>query len=92
MITGIVSFALLLYQSRRGQRSFETAIVGLLAVALAGFVVSTIAAAPDGSSVVSGLTPPVARYRLAGAGGRHAGRNRDQPRPSDLTGRPELRA
>jgi manganese transport protein len=39
VITGAVSFALLIYQSKRGQRPFEAAIVGLLAVVLIGFVV-----------------------------------------------------
>ena len=57
VLTGLVSFGLLVYQSRRGQRSFEAAIVGLLAVVLLGFVVSTIRSQPDGGSVIAGLTP-----------------------------------
>ncbi len=56
-ITGLVSFALLIYQSKRGQRPFEAAIVGLLAVVLIGFVVSTIQSHPSGSAVIGGLVP-----------------------------------
>lgn len=57
VITGAVSFALLIYQSKRGQRPFEAAIVGLLAVVMVGFVVSTIQSHPSGSGIVSGLVP-----------------------------------
>ncbi|GAA1631966.1 Nramp family divalent metal transporter [Kribbella alba] len=57
VITGAVSFALLIYQSKRGQRPFEAAIIGLLAVVLVGFVVSTIQSHPSGSGVVGGLVP-----------------------------------
>ncbi|MEV8374699.1 Nramp family divalent metal transporter [Kribbella sp. NPDC056861] len=57
VITGAVSFALLIYQSKRGQRPFEAAIVGLLAVVLVGFVVSTIQSQPSASGIVGGLVP-----------------------------------
>jgi manganese transport protein len=57
VITGAVSFGLLVYQSKRGQRPFEAAIVGLLAVVLVGFVVSTIESQPSASGVVHGLVP-----------------------------------
>ena len=57
VITGAVSFALLIYQSKRGQRPFEAAIIGLLAVVLVGFVVSTVQSHPSGSGIVSGLVP-----------------------------------
>ncbi len=57
VITGAVSFALLIYQSRRGQRPFEAAIIGLLAVVLIGFVVSTIEAEPSGTAILGGLAP-----------------------------------
>ncbi|MGC4940991.1 Nramp family divalent metal transporter [Kribbella sp. DT2] len=57
VITGAVSFALLIYQSKRGQRRFEAAIIGLLAVVLVGFVVSTIQAEPSASGVVGGMVP-----------------------------------
>ncbi|WP_112242766.1 Nramp family divalent metal transporter [Kribbella monticola] len=56
-ITGAVSFGLLIYQSKRGQRPFEAAIIGLLAVVLVGFVVSTIQSHPSGSGIVGGLVP-----------------------------------
>jgi manganese transport protein len=57
VITGAVSFALLIYQSKRGQRPFEAAIIGLLSVVLVGFVVSTIQSHPSGSGIVGGLVP-----------------------------------
>ncbi|MEU4608128.1 Nramp family divalent metal transporter [Kribbella sp. NPDC023972] len=57
LITGAVSFGLLIYQSRRGQRPFEAAIIGLLAVVLAGFVVSTVQAQPSAAEVAGGLVP-----------------------------------
>jgi manganese transport protein len=57
VITGGVSFALLVYQSKRGQRPFEAAIIGLLAVVLVGFVVSTAQSHPSASGVVGGLVP-----------------------------------
>ncbi len=56
-ITGAVSFALLIYQSKRGQRPFEAVIIGLLAVVLLGFVVSTVQSHPSGSAVIGGLVP-----------------------------------
>ena len=57
LITGVVSFGLLIYQSRRGQRPFEAVIAGLLAVVLIGFLVSTLLAEPSASSVAAGLVP-----------------------------------
>lgn len=57
VITGAVSFGLLIYQSKRGQRPFEAAIIGLLAVVLVGFVVSTVQAEPSAAGVVGGLVP-----------------------------------
>jgi manganese transport protein len=57
VITGAVSFGLLIYQSKRGQRPFEAAIIGLLSVVLVGFVVSTVQSHPSGSGIVGGLVP-----------------------------------
>jgi manganese transport protein len=57
VITGAVSFGLLIYQSKRGQRPFEAAIIGLLAVVLIGFVVSTVQSQPSGAGVIDGLVP-----------------------------------
>jgi manganese transport protein len=56
-ITGAVSFGLLVYQSKRGQRPFEAAIIGLLAVVLVGFVVSTVQSEPSAAGVVGGMVP-----------------------------------
>lgn len=57
VITGVVSFGLLIYQSKRGQRPFEAVIIGLLAVVLVGFVVSTIQSEPSASGVIGGMVP-----------------------------------
>ncbi|TDD59822.1 divalent metal cation transporter MntH [Kribbella antibiotica] len=57
VITGVVSFGLLIYQSKRGQRPFEAAIIGLLTVVLVGFVVSTIQSEPSASGVIGGMVP-----------------------------------
>ncbi|HET6741700.1 MAG TPA: Nramp family divalent metal transporter [Kribbella sp.] len=57
IITGAVSFGLLIYQSKRGQRPFEAAIIGLLAVVLIGFVVSTAKSDPSATGVLGGLVP-----------------------------------
>jgi len=57
VITGAVSFGLLIYQSKRGQRPFEAVIIGLLAVVLIGFVVSTVQSEPSAAGVVGGLVP-----------------------------------
>ncbi|MEU4292880.1 Nramp family divalent metal transporter [Kribbella sp. NPDC026596] len=57
VITGAVSFGLLIYQSKRGQRPFEAAIIGLLAVVLVGFVVSTVKSEPSAAGVIGGMVP-----------------------------------
>ena len=65
-ITGAVSFALLIYQSKRGQRPFEAAIIGLLAVVLVGFVVSTVQSrSVGGSAVIGGMVPAAGRHGFA---------------------------
>ncbi|MER8157506.1 Nramp family divalent metal transporter [Streptomyces sp. NPDC094472] len=56
-VTGVVSFALLMYQSRHGQRPFEAVIIGLLAVVLIGFSVSTFESHPSSAEIVDGLAP-----------------------------------
>ncbi|MFK4836833.1 Nramp family divalent metal transporter [Microbacterium sp. ZW T2_14] len=56
-ITGAVSIALLLIQSRRGPRPFEFVIIGLLAIIALGFSFGVFVAPPDGASVVAGLVP-----------------------------------
>ncbi|HKP05877.1 MAG TPA: Nramp family divalent metal transporter [Microbacterium sp.] len=57
VITGAVSMALLLIQSRRGARPFEFVVIGLLAIIAIGFSFGVFVAPPDGASVVAGLVP-----------------------------------
>lgn len=63
VITGTVSLALLLLQSRRGPRTFEFVIIGLLVIISVGFTFGVIIAPPEAGSVVGGLVP-----RFDGAG------------------------
>ncbi len=57
VIIGVASMLLLVLQSSRGQRSFETAIMILLAVIAVGFVAGLFVSPPDAGGVVSGLIP-----------------------------------
>ncbi|UOQ87756.1 Nramp family divalent metal transporter [Agromyces endophyticus] len=63
LITGAVSIALLVLQSRRGPRTFEFVIMGLLAIITIGFTVGVFVAPPDPAGLVGGLVP-----RFADAG------------------------
>jgi manganese transport protein len=63
LIVGVVSMILLGVQSRFGQRPFEFAIIGLLAIIAIGFLAGLVVRPPDGASVLSGLVP-----RFAGTG------------------------
>lgn len=56
-ITGVVSMLLLVVQSRRGARAFETVLIGLLVIIAAGFTFGLFLAPPDAGSVVEGLVP-----------------------------------
>ncbi len=56
-ITGAVSIALLLIQSRRGPRPFEFVVIGLLAIIAIGFSFGVLVAPPDPAGVVAGLVP-----------------------------------
>ncbi|MBM3715488.1 MAG: divalent metal cation transporter [Actinobacteria bacterium] len=56
-ITGVVSMLLLVVQSRRGARAFETVLIGLLVIIAAGFTFGLFLASPDAGSVVEGLVP-----------------------------------
>jgi manganese transport protein len=56
-ITGVVSIALLLVQSRRGARAFETVVIGLLLIIAVGFTAGLFFAPPDPAGVVGGLVP-----------------------------------
>ena len=56
-ITGVVSIGLLMVQSRRGARAFETVVIGLLIVIAVGFTAGLFFAPPDAASVIGGLVP-----------------------------------
>ena len=57
LITGAVSIALLMLQSRRGPRTFETVVIGLLVIITIGFTVGVFIAPPDPGALVGGLVP-----------------------------------
>ncbi|WP_448390003.1 Nramp family divalent metal transporter [Microbacterium aurum] len=57
LITGAVSIALLLVQQRRGARTFEFVVIGLLAVIALGFSYGVFIAPPDAAGIAAGLLP-----------------------------------
>ncbi|MGX5697480.1 Nramp family divalent metal transporter [Agromyces soli] len=57
LITGIVSIGLLVLQSRRGPRTFEFIVIGLLVVIAVGFGAGVLIAPPDPAGVLGGLVP-----------------------------------
>ncbi|KXC05992.1 divalent metal cation transporter [Microbacterium hominis] len=57
LITGAVSIALLLVQQRRGARSFEFVVIGLLVVISIGFTYGVFVAPPDAAGVAAGMVP-----------------------------------
>ncbi|MCU1418549.1 MAG: mntH [Schumannella sp.] len=57
VITGTVSMLLLLLHSRRGSRSFESVIIGLVAIIAIGFCAGIFFAPLDPAAAVSGLVP-----------------------------------
>ncbi len=57
IITGAVSLLLLAIQNRRGQRTFERVISGLLLVIAIGFLTSLFVEPPPAGDVVAGLMP-----------------------------------
>jgi manganese transport protein len=57
MITGTVSMLLLLLHSRRGSRSFETVIIGLVAIIAIGFCAGIFFAPLDPVAAAAGLVP-----------------------------------
>jgi len=57
LITGAVSLLLLVVQDRRGQRTFERVIGGLLLVIALGFLSSLFVDPPTASEVAGGLVP-----------------------------------
>lgn len=57
LITGSVSLVLLLLQSKRGPRAFESVIIGLVAMIALGFTFGVFMGPPDGGDVLAGLVP-----------------------------------
>jgi len=57
VVTGAVSIVLLGVQSRRGQRTFERVIIGLLAIISIGFVASLVISPPPVGAAAGGLLP-----------------------------------
>ncbi|ASU85829.1 divalent metal cation transporter [Nocardiopsis gilva YIM 90087] len=57
VITGAVSMALLALQNRYGQRPFERAVTGLLAVIALGFMAGLLVAPPSPAGTLGGLVP-----------------------------------
>jgi manganese transport protein len=64
IITGTVSLLLLLLHNRRGSRSFERVVIGLVAIIAIGFCAGAIVAPIDGAAVIGGLVP---RFEDAGS-------------------------
>ena len=57
VIVGAVSMGILLVQDRRGQRPFESVVVGLLAVLTIGFLTGLLVNPPAVGDVLGGLVP-----------------------------------
>lgn len=57
LIVGVVSMLVLAVQSRRGQRTFESIIVGLLAIIAAGFLAGLFVSPVDWVGAADGLVP-----------------------------------
>ena len=57
LIVGVISTAVLSVQSRRGQRSFEFVIIGLLAIIAVGFVAGLVVSPVSLGGLAEGLVP-----------------------------------
>ena len=57
VITGAVSIVLLMVQSRRGPRTFEFVVIGLVAIIAIGFTFGVFIAPPDPAAIAGGLVP-----------------------------------
>ena len=102
VITGTVSIVLLVLQSRRGPRTFEFVVIGLVAIIAIGFTFGVFIAPPDAGSVVGGTRAALRRHRVGAARGIHprrddhaardlrAQRARARPLRPDAAGRPEV--
>lgn len=57
LIVGLVSMLLLSVQSRRGQRTFEFVVIGLLGIIAVGFLAGLLFSPLDGEGMLAGLVP-----------------------------------
>ena len=57
VISGVVSLLLLAVQNRRGQRTFERVITGLLLIIAIGFLAGLFVAPPSAADVAAGWCP-----------------------------------
>lgn len=57
VVTGVVSMAILAVGSRRGQRSFELVVIGLLGVITVGFLGGLLISPLDWPQVLAGMVP-----------------------------------
>ncbi|MBY6676953.1 Nramp family divalent metal transporter [Rhodococcus sp. BP-332] len=57
LITGVVSMVILAVQSRRGQRTFEFVVIGMLAIITIGFLTGLLFTDIDAGGVAGGLVP-----------------------------------
>lgn len=57
VITGVISTVLLLVQARRGAKTFEFAIIGLMLVIVVGFCYGLFIAPPEPGEVLGGMIP-----------------------------------
>lgn len=64
LITGTVSLVLLIVQTRRGARSFEFVVIGMVAIIAIGFTFGVFIGPPDPAAVIGGLVP---RFTDAGS-------------------------
>jgi manganese transport protein len=64
LITGVIAFAILDLQ-RRGYRSFEVAIAGLLGIVFLGFLYETLKIGPSAPDALKGLVPHLSNSSAA---------------------------
>ncbi|NLE81303.1 MAG: Nramp family divalent metal transporter [Rhodococcus sp.] len=57
LITGVISMAILSIQNRRGQRTFEFVIIGMLSIITVGFLTGLMFTDVSGPDALSGLVP-----------------------------------
>ncbi|KIZ19250.1 Nramp family divalent metal transporter [Streptomyces natalensis] len=57
LLTGLVSWLVIVVQSRRGQRPFEAVVGGLLAVVLTGFLYDAVSGGFSARQIAAGMVP-----------------------------------